>query len=491
MSTGRTHTLSIVDAAFFLAESDTRMSNIGPLAILRPPARARSSVSFASQLLKRMKQRPVGAPFNLKFRPPGLQGLPALEEVSDVNLDQHCHLHPLAAPGSDAQLFELVCRLHVRRLDLSRPPWEMHLIEGLAGGRVAVYAKVHHGLIDGRGFVQLIGNWFSADASDRSARALWDGLPPRRRTQADASPLRDAAAVLNTLGAAAKTVGSLYAGLARQALASAQLAPGMPLPFVGTSRALQGKPSIQRCFAYCVLPLAELKAFGKAHEATVNDMLLTVLDMALNRYLAERGTDAGAPLVADMPVALGGADSADSARTGNHIAVLQFPLGAAAASPLERLQQIRQHTAEVKQHVKRSDAAALVAYTTLVHLVPALLEVAGLPPQLVLANAVISNPFGLPERRYLAGAEVEMALPVSLLMPGQTLNITAATYDQGLQIAFLGLQAEVPDVQRVAELTSQAFAELTAAAHGSPSAPSSAPPARAKRAAPRAVQPRT
>jgi hypothetical protein len=82
----------------------------------------------------------------------------------------------------------------------------------------------------------------------------------------------------------------------------------------------------------------------------------------------------------------------------------------------------------------------------------------------MLANLIISNPFGLPERRYLAGAEVEIALPISLLAPGQSLNVTGVTYAEGLQIAFLGMAAELPNLQRLADLTVKAFAELTAAA---------------------------
>lgn len=92
-----------------------------------------------------------------------------------------------------------------------------------------------------------------------------------------------------------------------------------------------------------------------------------------------------------------------------------------------------------------------------------------------LANMMISNPFGLPERRYSAGAEIEMALPLPVLAPGQSLNVTAATYDQGLQLAFLGLAAQVPDIQRLADLTVSAFEELAAAGAeaptGSPIAP--------------------
>jgi diacylglycerol O-acyltransferase len=81
---------------------------------------------------------------------------------------------------------------------------------------------------------------------------------------------------------------------------------------------------------------------------------------------------------------------------------------------------------------------------------------------------VISNPFGLPHKCYLAGAEVEMALPVSVLLHGQSLNITAVTYDQNLQIAFLGLETELPDIQHLADYTVLAFDELKVASAPAP-----------------------
>ena len=68
------------------------------------------------------------------------------------------------------------CRLHAQRLDRSRPPWAFYVIDGLERGRVALYAKVHHGLIDGRGFVELCTKWFGTDPADRSVRALWEGM---------------------------------------------------------------------------------------------------------------------------------------------------------------------------------------------------------------------------------------------------------------------------------------------------------------------------
>ena len=68
-----------------------------------------------------------------------------------MNFDIEFHVREISlpTPGSDAQLAEQVSRLHARPLDRRRPLWETYLISGLAGGRVAVYTKMHHAAIDG------------------------------------------------------------------------------------------------------------------------------------------------------------------------------------------------------------------------------------------------------------------------------------------------------------------------------------------------------
>lgn len=478
----KTKSLSTLDMAFFVLENDQRMSNVGPLVILKPPPGTRSAVKYADRLLAAMLKRPVGAPFNLRYVPPGLSGMPHLAEDSAMDLDKHCERLSVPAPGTDQQLFDMVCRLHEQRLPRSRPTWAMYVIDGLQDGRIALYAKVNHGLVDGRGFVELFTRWFSTDPADRQVRALWEGLEgPKSKKKEDAAPRLDVAALTATAGRAAKSMSSLYSALGRQTLASLGLGAGFPLPFFGTPSVLVAKPSLTRCFSYCVLPLAEVKTFSKAHEVSVNDVLLTVLDMALNRYLTDEGvTQARKPLVADMPVALGNPGGGG----GNAIAVLQIAMGDTNAEPLERLAQVRKHSQELKDYVKQTDRDALVTYTTAVHTLPAVFEMVGVERQPMLANLMISNPFGLPERRYLAGAELEMALPVAVLAPGQTLNITAATYDTGLQIAFLALEAVIPDVQRLADYTVDAFQELLQADQ----VRETPPPAKAKRAAPRATK---
>jgi diacylglycerol O-acyltransferase / wax synthase len=457
----RTKALSMLDLAMFVLESAERMANVGPLAILKPPAGYKSSSHFADWLMERMQKKPVGEPFDYMYRPPGLRRLPRLEAIDAVDVPSHCQRLALPAPGTDKQLFELICRLHVNRLDRSRPPWEFYIIDGLERGRIAIYAKVHHGIIDGKTFVDVCTNWFSSDPKSREIRALWQGVPrPRSSNKAvdeQRSLIRSATNFARQIVGGSFTVAYFYRILVKQALKTMGLGKGTPLPFLNTPSVFRAPPAVRRSFAYCIVPLQAMKEFGTARGATVNDILLTILDMALNRYLNEKSRHKRKPLVADMPLALG------SGGGGNQIAILQFPLGGAKANPAERLREICQQTREVKHQVMGESAGAMILYTAAIHAVPALTELLGIGALPMLANMVISNPFGLPGRRYLGGADVEMILPLSVLAPGQSLNITAATYDKGLQIAFLGIAREIPDIQKLADYTVEAFEELRAA----------------------------
>jgi hypothetical protein len=66
-----------------------------------------------------------------------------------------------------------VSRLHGYPVDFHYPPWECHLIEGLEGGRFAMYIKVHHSLVDGFSAMRLLINSLCTDPADRE-RALPD-----------------------------------------------------------------------------------------------------------------------------------------------------------------------------------------------------------------------------------------------------------------------------------------------------------------------------
>lgn len=446
--------LTLLDAAMFLFESPQRHFNVGPLVVLDPPLRQRST--FADRLHARMLKRPAAPPFTYRLRP-SAAGLPSLEEDPDFDLERHVHRVTLKEPGGTEQLVETVSALHEQQFDRKHPLWACYVIDGLKDGKVAVFGKMHHGVIDGRTFVGMISNWLALSASDRVVRAMWEGLP--QRPARDATPASLIQRVGGGLGRAARTAttaASLSRMLAGQALSRVGLGSvqSMMLPFTDIPKVLRGRPSTRRSFAYCLLPMADLKVIGKAHGASVNDMLLLTLDLALARYLDGLGTRPDKPLVTAMPVALEGA------KGGNQIAVLQFPLGAPGESAPARLESIRRHVATIKAVVKNEASATVMMFTALVHGVPAILEKLGVNGGIPVSNIVMSNPFGMPEKRYLMGAAAEFVLPVSLVNAGQTLNITAVTLGDSLQLAFQAIPEAVPDLRKLARYTREALEEL-------------------------------
>jgi diacylglycerol O-acyltransferase / wax synthase len=189
----------------------------------------------------------------------------------------------------------------------------------------------------------------------------------------------------------------------------------------------------------------------------VNDVLLTVLDMAMHHYLKARGEVPDKPLVADMPVALSKAGS-----TGNQITILQLPLGGPAHRPADRLAAIVRETQAVKEQVHALSGESLMTYSILVHAAASAIESLHLGQLPMLANAVISNPYGLTERMYFMGAAVELALPVSVVAHHQTLNITATTYIDELHVTCIAVREALPDIQKLTDGVVAALAELEA-----------------------------
>ena len=95
-----------------------------------------------------------------------------------VDLDYHLRHSALPYPGGERELGILVSRLHSNPMDFDRPLWEIHLIEGLHGGRFALYAKLHHSLADGISGVALLN--YSADPASSRTPPVWAAEQPRK-----------------------------------------------------------------------------------------------------------------------------------------------------------------------------------------------------------------------------------------------------------------------------------------------------------------------
>jgi hypothetical protein len=263
--------------------------------------------------------------------------------------------------------------------------------------------------------------------------------------------------LLQTADDSRRTANGLIRLVWHQGLRNLGLGRGLAAPFVSTPNVLKAAPSPHRVLAHCVLPLARVRALARQGEAKINDVMLTLIDMAMHRYLAGRGITLDRPLVTDMPVAL-----ADHGGTGNRITILQVPMGRPGVSPAQRLADVRQETGQVKKEMRELDDGALTLYSMLQHSIASAIENLGLNGLPMLANSVISNPAGFEKRVYFNGAEVELALPISVVAHHQVLNITITTYVDELHVTFIALKEAIPDLQRLADYTADAADELAA-----------------------------
>jgi WS/DGAT/MGAT family acyltransferase len=449
------HKLSAIDQAFFMLETAERPMNIGALFVLLPPRGRRGNL--ADEIVKAMLTRRPGPPFNGRLRPGAIKGLVELVEDEQMDPAPQVHHHRLRAGTSLERLFEIICEVHVERLSRDRPLWEQHVFTGLSGGRLALYFKTHHGLIDGIGFLKALNALVSTSPSERGPRAIWEGL--RGLTSAATSTGTSAAtgmeALLGLATTGLRTANDLMRLGMRLGLRGLGLGPGLVAPFVSTPDVLKAAPSANRVIAHCSLPLGRVRAAARAGGAKVNDVMLCVIDAAMVRYLQERGAAPDRALVADMPVAL-----EDHGGAGNRITILQVPMGRPGGSPAQRLRDILWETMQVKAEVRSLSGNALTFYSIAEHTLANAIESFGLRNLPMLANAVISNPAGLEQRVYFNGAEVELALPVSVVPHHQVLNITVTTYVDELHLTFMAVREAVPDVRKLADYTVAALSEL-------------------------------
>jgi diacylglycerol O-acyltransferase len=152
--------LSFQDASFLRLESDQRPFHVAGLMIFKPPEKA--SPNFMRKLARHCgRLNELGPVFAKKLKDPFSLRNMTWVAADDYDAKYHVHHYALPSPGRMEDLLTVVSRVHERLLDRSRPLWELHLIEGLPGGRFALYCKVHHALIDGVGALQMVSALFT------------------------------------------------------------------------------------------------------------------------------------------------------------------------------------------------------------------------------------------------------------------------------------------------------------------------------------------
>jgi WS/DGAT/MGAT family acyltransferase len=449
--------LNLLDLSFVLMETRQTPMHVAGLQTFLPPAGAPRD--FPRQVYEYLRSFPVTAPpFNHRLR--GLLTgtlVPHFEEVEKVDLDYHLRHSALPFPGGERELGVLVSRLHSNPMDMERPLWEIHLIEGLHGGRFALYAKLHHALTDGVSGVAMIN--YPDDPKKRRTPPIWAAERPRKPGPA-AGPAGALGVLPSALINQARALPSLLQGLAGSAKAAIGLKSDPD--FVSLAEAprtiFNANVTPQRRVATQATSLARLKAIGEAAGGSINDVLLAACSAALRRYLAEIGKLPRASLVGSIPVALP-RDLTEAG--GNAISFANVRLGTDIDDIRERFEVIRRSSAAGRTYLKQMSTTALIDYTVLISSPQIITRLPGIgarvPP---IYNIIISNVPGPRSKLYFLGAEMEAYYPISALAHGQALNITVLSYAGGLYFGFTACPDRVPHVQRVAVYTGEALDEL-------------------------------
>jgi WS/DGAT/MGAT family acyltransferase len=455
-------TLGVLDLMFLAAESRESMMHVGGLLTFAPPADA--APTFLRDLVERMRATTlIQRPWNLQLRNPTHLRTPinAWVEDDDFDLDYHVRRSALPSPGDERELGILVSRLHGNPIDFHRPPWEVHLIEGLERGRFALYFKVHHALLDGYTGMRILASSLSPDADERDAPMFFARPPAARSPLGDGIEIPTMTALVDAVRAQTDAMRDVGRALQRMWHAVREHDHALVAPLQAPHSILNRRISRNRRFATQRMAVDRLRRVADAGGGTLNDVVLALCGTALRRLLLDLDALPDRPLVAMLPVNIRPKDDPGG---GNAIGAILASMATDVAEPRARLDAVIASTVRAKEQLQGMSRAAILQYSAML-LAPLLVQqLTGTAGRMRPAfNVVVSNVPGPREQLYMNGAGLEGVFLASIPIHGYGLNITLASYAGEFDFGFTGCRDTVPHLQRLAVYAGEALEELEAA----------------------------
>ncbi|WP_107764704.1 WS/DGAT/MGAT family O-acyltransferase [Nocardioides terrigena] len=442
-------------AAFLYAESRTQPMHVGGLQLFEKPEGA--GRDYARQMYTQVSATEEIAPLFLKRPHRSLSTAGQLVWVEDEHFDIEHHVRhsALPRPGRVRELLDLSSRLHSQRLAWERPLWEAHVVEGLRDGRVAMYTKTHHALVDGVSAMRLLASVLSTDPDKRNMPAPWAARPASAKAQ-------------RTRETAESSLAELPMTALRTAFGISAEAAGMPSALLKTiTRGVRNETSAvslyaprtmfnqsitgSRRFAAQDWPIERMRAIGAATGSTINDVVLAMCSGALRAYLLDHDALPDTGLVAMVPVGLNAKQSqVASADGGNAVGSVMVQLATDLDDPAARLVAIHRSMRDGKQALSSMTPTQILAMSAIgmaPSILTPMLRMQGVvrPP----FNVIISNVPGPRTTHYFNGARLVGTYPLSIPINGMALNITCTSYDGKMGFGLTGCRRTVPHLQRL------------------------------------------
>ncbi len=449
--------LTPLDAWFLYLERPEAPLHIGGVYIFegKPAVKGAPGAQGLAQTLEsrlhlvpRYRQKVRWLPLNV--------GHPVWVDDPDFDLSYHVRRAALPKPGGMAELREYAARVFARPLDLSKPLWEVTVVEGLARGRVAVINKVHHAMVDGISAVDIGTLLFDMDP-ESAVRPMppppWLPRPAPTTQELLFDEVREAFDPVESLrrlasggvqevarGLVDTALRSPWVGAAQLALSS--LRPGPRLAFnamIGPGRRVQ----------HVAVPLDDVKLIKNTFGGTVNDVILAVIADATRRYLAGRDDPVPEQVRVFCPVSV--RDETARYALGNQVSGIFVDLPLGPMPPLTRLAQITNRTGDLK---RSRQAVAAQTLSGMTEWAPATLHalaarvVAGQPawqPQRMF-NFVVTNVPGPQAPFYTGGSKMLEVWPFVPVYHLLGLGVALFSYDGTVNFGLLADRDLVPDL---------------------------------------------
>lgn len=465
--------LTSLDASFLYLEESTTAMHVGSVMIFEPPGEG-----FDHDKLVRIIESRIGAipRFRQKVRDvPGRIANPVWVDDEAFDMSYHVRRAGLPRPGTDRQLQDFVARVQPRRLDRTRPLWEVYYVEGLQGGRFAVVTKTHQALIDGvnaldiahvivdsvraSGGDQGVGQVPWEPRSTPSSIELFTGAvvdAVRRPTQVVdlvRGGLNDAVSVGLR---AVESAGTVMSTVARTA---ARPAPDSPLNAeIGTARR----------WVMVSTDLADYRAVrtalakgAYAEDVSINDVVLATIAGGFRTWLLGRGeaVSGGTVVRAMVPVSIYGDDPSGMYANQVMACVVNLPVGEPGASM--RLHQI---AFAMRQQIEGGQAVGATALASLAGFAPPTLHALGARVGSAMSrrlyNVMVTNVPGPQTPLYAGDAEMLSTFPITPLAKGQALSIGVTSYNGGVHYGLFADRDAMPDVDDLGTSIVESLAEL-------------------------------
>lgn len=469
--------LNPIDAALLLMETVKTPCHVSMISVYDPstcPDKAPSfeeifeAVRVSLPAANRFRSKIVRVPFDLDYA----------YWVEDEDFDLRFHMRHLALPkpGSWVQFREQVSRLVSRPLDMTRPPWEMTVIEGLDNikglppGCFATVLKIHHCAIDGESGVGL-ATVLHQDSPDKPVAVLEDNWQPEI-TPGNRELLRRAGvhSIRKPL-TIAKLLMSNSSKLLRSALDDLRSdkkeedARDRKVP----ATIFNAPVSAHRIFDEARCTLDELKLIRKeVPGATINDVCLTIVSEGMRRYLDAKGELPAESLVTAVPISTRTPENAGA--SGNQVSVIFTSMHTDIVNPIERLAAI---SAETREKKAVQSGVVMKVLLEVVHNLPgALVGAVGRVMPVISVNAkavintMVTNVPGPMTPLYLLGAKLVQSSGCPPLLHGGALLHSVSSYNGGFMVSFTACRDLLPDPDFYRQCLEEAMRDMIAAAGG-------------------------